>query len=213
MPILLPAADRHPQPWKNGLGVTAEIACSPAGASLADFDWRISQAVVDGDGPFSVFAGVDRHLAVLHGRMRLSLGLSRSLVCGPGTPVASFPGEQPTSARVLEGPVIDLNVMVRRDRARATLTRVTLAGSRPLTLLPVSLIYAHTAVTLDHGGHIYSLGAGDALLFAQESAAAVRVAGQGAIYLAHLSSLDLGSRTCPMLRRPCPGERLHPPRA
>jgi environmental stress-induced protein Ves len=53
-------------PWKNGGGQTTEIAVS-AGASLADFDWRVSIAEINADGPFSAFAGVDRTLVLLSG--------------------------------------------------------------------------------------------------------------------------------------------------
>ena len=34
-------------PWKNGQGVTLELAIAPPGAGLDDFDWRISSARVD----------------------------------------------------------------------------------------------------------------------------------------------------------------------
>ena len=49
-------------PWKNGGGETAEIAVSPPGAALDDFDWRLSMARVETDGPFSAFPGIDRTL-------------------------------------------------------------------------------------------------------------------------------------------------------
>ncbi|HEY9239438.1 MAG TPA: HutD family protein, partial [Burkholderiaceae bacterium] len=40
-----------PQAWKNGAGLTREIAFGGPGA--ADFDWRISVAEVARDAPFS----------------------------------------------------------------------------------------------------------------------------------------------------------------
>jgi environmental stress-induced protein Ves len=46
-------------PWKNGGGETTEIAVFPDGAGLSDFDWRVSMARVDGDGPFSSFPGIE----------------------------------------------------------------------------------------------------------------------------------------------------------
>jgi environmental stress-induced protein Ves len=58
----LRAADRTPRPWKNGGGQTTDVAVFPDGAGLDDFDWRVSIARVDGDGPFSIFPGVDRPL-------------------------------------------------------------------------------------------------------------------------------------------------------
>ena len=54
-------------PWKNGLGVTTELAkrCWPADAEA--FAWRVSRAAVASDGAFSAFPGVDRTLLVLPG--------------------------------------------------------------------------------------------------------------------------------------------------
>ena len=37
-------------PWKNGGGSTTTVAVHPPGASLDDFDWRISLATIDRDG-------------------------------------------------------------------------------------------------------------------------------------------------------------------
>ncbi|TIN81446.1 MAG: HutD family protein, partial [Mesorhizobium sp.] len=64
---ILRAAEYRSMPWKNGGGVTTEIAVSPSGAGLDDFDWRVSMARVELSGPFSQFAGIDRTLAVLEG--------------------------------------------------------------------------------------------------------------------------------------------------
>ncbi|HEY3949962.1 HutD family protein, partial [Phenylobacterium sp.] len=50
---LLRAADRAPQPWKNGGGLTWPVAVSPEGAGLDGFDWRLSLALVESGGPFS----------------------------------------------------------------------------------------------------------------------------------------------------------------
>ena len=64
---LLRARNHRRMPWKNGGGVTTEIAVFPANAGLEDFEWRLSMATVASDGPFSLFAGIDRTLAVLEG--------------------------------------------------------------------------------------------------------------------------------------------------
>ena len=56
---ILRAADRVPAAWKNGGGVTREVASWPEQAGLDGFDWRISLAEVAAGGPFSVFPGVD----------------------------------------------------------------------------------------------------------------------------------------------------------
>ncbi len=118
----LPASARVPQPWKNGVGVTREIAVSPPGASMTDFDWRISMATVDAAGPFSAFAGIDRHLTVVEGYLHLTVdGYAQPLQAGQGL---AFAGDVPAEGEPRGGPVTDLNVMTRRGRFMATVTVV-----------------------------------------------------------------------------------------
>jgi uncharacterized protein len=64
---ILRAENYRRMPWKNGGGLTAEIAVSPESAGLDDFDWRVSMARVEAGGPFSLFPGVDRTLSILEG--------------------------------------------------------------------------------------------------------------------------------------------------
>ncbi|EGD04024.1 hypothetical protein B1M_13530, partial [Burkholderia sp. TJI49] len=52
------AADLVASPWKNGGGVTREIAAFPPGAALDAFAWRVSVADVGAAGPFSRFDGI-----------------------------------------------------------------------------------------------------------------------------------------------------------
>ena len=113
--------------WKNGGGETAEIAIFPEGATLDTFDWRVSMATVAADGPFSAFPGVDRTLAILQGAGLTLLPDSRGpiLVEAAGQPVV-FPSEVPITARLVDGPVTDFNVMTRRGRFRHHVSRMTL---------------------------------------------------------------------------------------
>lgn len=116
---LLRAAAREAVAWKNGGGVTREVAASPEGAGMGDFGWRISLAEVEGDGPFSAFPEVDRILTVAEGRgMDLMVGGERRLVDERFVPHA-FPGDVATDCRLLGGRVVNFNVMYRRDRTAA----------------------------------------------------------------------------------------------
>ncbi|ATU93050.1 HutD family protein [Phyllobacterium zundukense] len=124
---ILRAGDHRQMPWKNGGGFTTEIAISPSGATVSDFDWRISMAKVPSSGPFSAFANVDRVLAVLDGEMRLTIGGGQATLIGPTSPAIAFPGDVPTSAEVIRE-VTDLNVMVRRGRFSANVRRLDQAG-------------------------------------------------------------------------------------
>lgn len=122
---LIRANDCKTTPWKNGGGSTTEIAIGPAGASLNTFDWRISVARVASDGPFSDFAGIDRTLAVVRGSgLVMTIGDDEPVTLSTKAEPVSFPGDTPTSARLTEGEITDLNVMTRRGRFRHRLLRI-----------------------------------------------------------------------------------------
>ena len=54
-------SDVKASPWKNGGGVTREIAKGAAAGPDDDWGWRISIAEVERDGPFSTFPGACIH--------------------------------------------------------------------------------------------------------------------------------------------------------
>lgn len=103
-------------PWKNGGGVTTEILAWPPEAGFDDFDWRISMAQVAAGGPFSVFPGIDRTLTVLSGSMRLAVGGAAPVELSPFAEPHGFSGDAQTEATLVDGPVLDFNVMTRRAR-------------------------------------------------------------------------------------------------
>jgi environmental stress-induced protein Ves len=112
--IFLPASRLVPQPWKNGAGITREVAAFPPRSGMESFDWRVSIANVANDGPFSIFPGVDRTIIILSGEGIALEVAGRSSRLRPGEAPYSFPGDQPTGCALLGGPVMDLNVMSRR---------------------------------------------------------------------------------------------------
>jgi environmental stress-induced protein Ves len=133
-------------PWKNGGGETIEIATAPEGASLENFDWRVSMAHVTADGPFSVFEDVNRTLAVIDGAgMTLAIEGRPAVTLTPASPPHEFPGDAPTSARLTDGPVADLNAMTRRGRFRHTMRRIV----APLAVEGLAVVVAWGPVTVD----------------------------------------------------------------
>ena len=126
---ILRAADRIAAPWKNGGGVTREVAAFPLGAGMDAFGWRISLAEIAADGPFSTFPGVDRVLTVIKGEGLLLTVDERMLALDAASPPLAFPGEARVSARLTDGAINDLNVMVRRDKWRARTRRLTVTGA------------------------------------------------------------------------------------
>ena len=126
-------SDHRRMPWKNGGGETVEVIVHPHGAGLSDFGWRVSMATVASDGPFSVFPGIDRTLAVLTGEgMALSIeGLGEKLLTPASAPLP-FPADAPTTARLTGGPITDLNVMTRRGVFGHALTHHIAQGAETL---------------------------------------------------------------------------------
>lgn len=127
----LTADDYQVMPWKNGGGVTTQLAVSPQGAGLSAFDWRISTAQVASEGPFSLFPGVDRSLAVIQGHgLILSQEDGECCRMGAGSAPFQFRGEQRIEAQLKGGPVVDFNVMTRRSACSHVLEVVGLQGTR-----------------------------------------------------------------------------------
>jgi environmental stress-induced protein Ves len=165
------AADRVATPWKNGGGITREVAIWPPASKFDDFDWRISMAEVRKPGPFSVFEGIDRTMAILDGKLELRLP-DRTVVLDPESEPFAFAGDLPCEGIPLDGPVTDLNVMVRRGRVAARVTRFK--GEIVAELRAVLVATARTIIQL--GNEEYVLDAFDA---AQITDARFSAAGEG----------------------------------
>ena len=107
-------ADIEATPWKNGGGVTREIATGGTPDGDSGWGWRVSLAEVAADGPFSLFPETDRVIAVIDGGgMDLLRPDGTILALEPFQPMR-FAGEAPFEGRLRDGPVRDLNVMARR---------------------------------------------------------------------------------------------------
>lgn len=112
---VLAHSDYIRMPWKNGGGETLEIAVFPQASPAGNFDWRISMATVASDGPFSRFPGIDRILTVVDGdAMELSVEGRPPELLDQGAEPYRFAGDVPASGRLRNGPIADLNLMVRR---------------------------------------------------------------------------------------------------
>ncbi|MFD4133410.1 HutD family protein [Streptomyces goshikiensis] len=184
---VLRAADRAAAVWKNGGGVTREIAAWPESAGTGDFEWRVSLADVAADGPFSGFPGVDRTLTLAEGAgMDLTVAGAHRLVDERYAP-RHFAGDAPTDCRLLDGPVLNFNVMYRRDTTRAQTAVVrgdlALAAAEPgETLLVVALDGPATLEGAGAGpGEPVELARYDAALVATGVACRVRTEGRAAV--------------------------------
>jgi environmental stress-induced protein Ves len=133
--------------WKNGRGETFEIAISPSLATLDDFDWRISVALLEQDADFSQFAGIDRSLAIIEGAgidLMAGEGTHRLV---QGTKPFRFPGDVSACASLIDGHSLDLNVMTRRDAARHEVRPVT-TGDHVRSSADFVALFAPTGATV-----------------------------------------------------------------
>lgn len=150
-------------PWKNGRGETIEIARAPR---EGEFDWRVSIATVDADGPFSTFPGCDRVIVILEGAGMI---LAHREV---GTEVSvgslepwSFRGDWTTHCMLRDGPVRDFNVITRRNAVEATVSVLRIHGARTIGVAPrETLLYGVAGEVICEGDPPVTLEAGHTLI-------------------------------------------------
>ncbi|HEY4331747.1 MAG TPA: HutD family protein [Ilumatobacteraceae bacterium] len=131
-------------PWANGLGITADVVLSPP--PPLEWTWRVSIADVSDDVPFSVMPGIDRHIVVAQGAgMALSIAGAAAVRMDGATPPLSFSGDDVTTCRLLDGPIHDLNLMVRRGRAVGSLAVHQLTAGSTFVLAADAVV----AIVLD----------------------------------------------------------------
>lgn len=93
--------------WKNGGGVTREIAVAKVrGKNI----WRLSMADVAVDGPFSDFTGLTRILTVIRGNGMDLISAQGNISADLNRPVR-FDGALQINSVLKDGPIQDLNLM------------------------------------------------------------------------------------------------------
>jgi uncharacterized protein len=155
-------ADDHPVvPWANGLGTTRVIARVPDDDS---WSWRLSLADVVSDGPFSVLPGIDRWIIVASGAgMRLTVGTEPAIPIGPDSAPMRFSGDADTSCELVDGPIVDLNLMLRRSLATGRLDVITCGAGDTVEVSTAAVVLVGSA---DAGAA--SLGPLDAVIGSAE---------------------------------------------
>lgn len=145
--------DLPPHPWRNGGGITRDLAVRSDAQGLA---WRISIAEVASAGEFSAFPGMDRLLMLCRGTgMHVTVDNTEHLL-GPWDTIR-FPGDAATRATLVDGPTTDLNVMTRRGSARAAVAVTVLDGTVPAWTPQSPEVATTCVVVLD--GHLRCRGA------------------------------------------------------
>src|SRR6185437_7159013 len=134
-------------PWRNGAGVTLEIAREPAPA--LQWDWRLSLATVARSGPFSDFTGYHRSVSLISGQgFYLDIGAQdRALLTVPGA-TCIFPGDASTTCTLVQGECCDLSLTVRRP-GRILAARCLEVDENSIADLPLGALAQNAIFCLD----------------------------------------------------------------
>ncbi|GAB5080749.1 HutD/Ves family protein [Arthrobacter sp. AD-310] len=157
-------AELKAEPWRNGGGVTREVASHPS-ADGSGWDWRVSLADVTKAGGFSPFPGMERLLTVVDAELLLLT------VDGSERPVEKyrpfrFDGGAATSAALPTGDVRNLNVIARAGAYKAYTSVIELSKKRahPVFEGQVAVLLQGQASVGDGTGELLDLGRFDAVI-------------------------------------------------
>ena len=172
--------------WKNGGGETAEITVFPEGAGLDDFGWRVSMATVEAGGPFSAFPGVDRTLSILEGEgVALEIDGRPPVTLTEGSAPYGFAADAATNAKLVGGPITDLNVMTRRGRHAHRVARHEVDGLLELAVGAGILFCAASRLRIGRQDFEAELRTYDAAMLGGPTRA-ISVEGQGRLFVIEL---------------------------
>jgi environmental stress-induced protein Ves len=170
-------------PWKNGLGITREIALEPAANLGAGFRFRLSRAVIEAQAAFSNYPGVRRWLLLARGgalELRFD-GLPSRQLDRIGE-FCAFNGDDVVEGVPLDGSSEDFNLMIGDPALDAELLVRPMVGSMILHQPAGQWLVFHV---LDGHAHVQDqngvLSMGDTLLARpeMEDRIAARVDGGG----------------------------------
>jgi len=118
-------------PWRNGRGVTLEIARDRS--SKAEFEWRLSLAMLAENGPFSAYPGYRRSVTLIAGEgFRLDAGGRDPAVLDTIGATHQFPGDAPPVCSLLGGDCRDLSLIVREPGEISSVSTLETSTRRSL---------------------------------------------------------------------------------
>jgi uncharacterized protein len=167
-------------PWRNGMGVSWEIA-SHREPGAADFSWRFAKARIDRDVPFSIYPGVDRVFMQISGNgLDLEFEGGQVLAVHESNLPHAFACDVPLKCKLLDGPCFDLNLFTVRGSYEAQASVLKLNGMETLDLSNIEAVFfaLEGSVVLSGQGGAVQLQTGDATVAAMEQG--VSIAGNAA---------------------------------
>jgi environmental stress-induced protein Ves len=128
--------------WKNGLGETIEMAINP-GATLDNFDWRLSMAKVVEDGVFSNFSGYTRNLILIEGDgIDLTHDENKTDKLNHLLDYATFDGSSKTMSTLHSSAITDFNVITRTSNVHAKISCQQHAQQLPIEASELCFVYS-----------------------------------------------------------------------
>ena len=181
-------AELKAEPWRNGGGVTRQLASRPS-ADGSGWDWRVSLADVTKAGDFSPFPGMERLLTVVEGELLLLT------VEGTERPVEKyrpfrFDGGAATSAKLPTGDIRNLNVITRAGAFKGYTSVIELSKKRaqPVFEGQVAVLLLGQVTVSDGSGVSGDLGRYDAVV--GSDAATPEVLGRGFLAVVSLDPIE-----------------------
>lgn len=165
-PKILPASDRRRTPSMEGGGETAAVAVYPPDSNASEFEWKVSLTSVASTGALSVLPGTDRTISVIEGNgLNIAVEGKPPVVLTPRSEPFAFPADAPATVSLVEGPVVVLNVMSRRQHWRHRVERRHLEGQHHLDAPGgVTILLSLGNLRVDAGHHAVELRRQDAIL-------------------------------------------------
>ncbi len=118
-------------PWRNGGGTSLELFRD---GGPADFRWRITIVTMEVDSQFSVFPGYERWQMLLSGAGMGLHGVGRADSAGQ---VLQFPGELAPGCSLIDGPVTEFNLFVRRGEGWGDVSLVDITDEADVVAVAV----------------------------------------------------------------------------
>lgn len=172
-------------PWANGRGSTTELSVFPKETKVTDGSalWRVSMANVTEKGPFSLLPDYERIIAVAKGDgFRLTGDKETNVEVVPGV-IHTFSGAEAINCELLGGPCLDLNIMYKRDKAKASLTLLGEAEPVHAVIAPQSGKETVILICLTGRAHVQAYRKPLYTLLSQDSVSFSSKDGKGSLVL------------------------------
>jgi environmental stress-induced protein Ves len=163
----LPASGFRRTPWKNGGGVSTDIAdCYRPDATPGAWEgviWRLGRTRIVAPGPFSDLTGYERLQVVIAGRGLVLVTPDAEIDLREPFRPMRYDGATPIVTRLEHGPVEVVNLIA--ERALCDIALVVLKSGESAELRPgLHLLHAPDGdVGGEAGGQAFEIKAGDAL--------------------------------------------------